>query len=200
VKQEQVFNTLAGLSILSWSMLGILATGETAHLSSVRISISLLHLMVGYLFLLRDPLVKSCGAWDIIMTIPSLLIGGFAFIIAPPPHEWPLIAELTFITGTCLVIISIIYLGKYFAIFPAFRGLVVRGPYSIVRHPIYVGEFMMIFACFLASTTFLSFGLLLAILPSIIIRINSEEYILNNAPNHENYTINVTWRLLPGIW
>lgn len=200
IKQERIFNILAGFSVLSWAVLGVLAVGDTVQLSSVRISITSLHLVIGCLFLLRSPIQKSCGGWDIIMTLPSLLVGGLAFKMAPFPTEWPLIAEFFFVVGTCLAIISIMYLGKSFAVFPAFRGIIVRGPYNIVRHPTYAGEFLMVLGCFLAKPTLLALGPLLAVLPSIILRITSEENILSQEPDYQTYSQKVIWRLFPGIW
>ncbi len=200
IKQEHFFNIIAGLSVLSWSVLGILATGESDNLSTVRISIATLHLVIGGLFLLRSPIKRSCGGWGIITALPSLLVGGFAFKMAPLPHEWPLFAELVFILGTCLVVVSILYLGKSFAVFPALREVMVRGPYNIVRHPTYAGEIVMVLGCFLAKPTFLTLGPLLAVLPSIIVRIRSEENMLTREPGYQTYTQKVVWRLLPGIW
>jgi len=44
------------------------------------------------------------------------------------------------ILGTLWTIVSLATLGRCFGIFPEARGLVARGPYRLVRHPVYVGE------------------------------------------------------------
>jgi protein-S-isoprenylcysteine O-methyltransferase Ste14 len=36
---------------------------------------------------------------------------------------------------------SVLALGKCFGMLPEARGLVTRGPYAVVRHPVYLGEF-----------------------------------------------------------
>src|SRR5262249_26348476 len=41
--------------------------------------------------------------------------------------------------GLLLVVVGKITLGRSFGVVPANRGVVVRGPYAIVRHPIYTG-------------------------------------------------------------
>ena len=44
------------------------------------------------------------------------------------------------IVGTLFTIWSLATLGRCFGIFPEVRGLVIRGPYRLVRHPVYLGE------------------------------------------------------------
>lgn len=48
-------------------------------------------------------------------------------------------AALT-LAGTAFSIASLASLGRCFGIFPEARGLVAKGPYRWVRHPLYVGE------------------------------------------------------------
>jgi len=44
------------------------------------------------------------------------------------------------IIGTLFTIWSLATLGRCFGLFPEVRGLVLRGPYRLVRHPVYLGE------------------------------------------------------------
>jgi protein-S-isoprenylcysteine O-methyltransferase Ste14 len=44
------------------------------------------------------------------------------------------------IVGTAWTIWSLATLGRCFGLFPEVRGLVRRGPYQLVRHPVYLGE------------------------------------------------------------
>jgi protein-S-isoprenylcysteine O-methyltransferase Ste14 len=44
------------------------------------------------------------------------------------------------VVGTLFTIWSLATLGRCFGLFPEARGLVMRGPYRLVRHPIYLGE------------------------------------------------------------
>jgi protein-S-isoprenylcysteine O-methyltransferase Ste14 len=44
------------------------------------------------------------------------------------------------VLGTLFTIWSLATLGRAFGLFPEVRGLVVRGPYRLVRHPVYLGE------------------------------------------------------------
>ena len=51
-----------------------------------------------------------------------------------------LVASGVVVLGTLLTIWSLATLGRCFGLFPEVRGLVLRGPYRLVRHPVYLGE------------------------------------------------------------
>ncbi len=83
------------------------------------------------------------------------------------------------------------------------RGqLVVReGPYGIVRHPMYAGivPVMVGIAAWLGSAA----GMIAAAVPTAILcaRIVLEERVLRaRLAGYEEYTREVRWRLLPGVW
>jgi protein-S-isoprenylcysteine O-methyltransferase Ste14 len=44
------------------------------------------------------------------------------------------------VVGTLFTIWSLATLGRCFGLLPEVRGLVLRGPYKLVRHPVYLGE------------------------------------------------------------
>ena len=51
-----------------------------------------------------------------------------------------LASSVVVIVGTVFTIWSLATLGRCFGLFPEVRGLVTRGPYRLVRHPVYLGE------------------------------------------------------------
>ena len=51
-----------------------------------------------------------------------------------------LAASAVVVLGTLFTIWSLATLGRCFGLFPEVRGLVLRGPYRLVRHPVYLGE------------------------------------------------------------
>lgn len=58
----------------------------------------------------------------------------------PPQNPDPWLAALAFGTsslGLLLLAFSFVYLGRHIGVFPEARGLVRRGPYRVLRHPIY---------------------------------------------------------------
>jgi len=107
---------------------------------------------------------------------------------------WLLIPGLA---GYALTMWALMALGKSFGIAPADRGLVKRGPYKLVRHPMYLGE--LVYRCILvgAHLTLANVALLAALVVVQVARIKREERIIGG---YENYQQETRWRLLPGIW
>jgi len=61
-----------------------------------------------------------------------------------------LAASAVVVVGTLFTIWSLATLGRCFGMFPEVRGLVTRGPYRLVRHPVYLGELASAVGLFLA--------------------------------------------------
>jgi len=55
------------------------------------------------------------------------------------------------LVGTLFTIWSLTILGRCFGLFPEVRGLVLRGPYRVVRHPVYLGELVSALGLVLAK-------------------------------------------------
>jgi protein-S-isoprenylcysteine O-methyltransferase Ste14 len=62
-----------------------------------------------------------------------------------------LASSLVVIVGTAFTIWSLATLGRCFGLFPEVRGLVTRGPYRLVRHPVYLGELISAVGLLLAK-------------------------------------------------
>jgi protein-S-isoprenylcysteine O-methyltransferase Ste14 len=195
-----LLNVLFGLSAISWAALGLAAAADGPRALPVRICLALLNLSVGLLFLIRRPLLRGGDLRSSLICLPSFVVSGFAFKLSAPPDSWPIHAETVFAAGTVLTLVSFCILGRCFAIFPADRGTVVRGPYRVIRHPAYAGEFLMVLACFLAHPTPATTAPLLLTVPCLILRIQAEERLLTQEPAYRAYADQVAWRLLPGVW
>jgi protein-S-isoprenylcysteine O-methyltransferase Ste14 len=101
--------------------------------------------------------------------------------------------------GLLVVIGGKISLGYSFGLLPANRGVMDRGLYQLVRHPIYLG-YLMTHAPFLAAhPTTWNAVVLLAGDAALIVRAFYEEQTLSQDPKYIRYCKNVKWRLVPGV-
>lgn len=197
---ERFSNTALGLNFLAWAAAGIWSSDGLERWAIVRICVALLNATVGCLLLLRAPLRRRGSLWACAMALPSFLMGGVAFSLAPPLPSWPRVIQFAFVLGTAVTVVSMIYLGRSFAILPARRRIVSRGTYRIVRHPIYAGELILIAAMFAAGPSWLRLLPLAAAVPLVVVRILIEEHLLRSDEAYRQYAQQVAWRLLPGIW
>ena len=105
---------------------------------------------------------------------PGLWLGLLAAMLplaTAYPVEMPFPLMITGILGYAMIFWSLLSLGGRFGIAPADRGLVVRGPYRWVRHPMYLGELVLRAALVAASTQMvLSAGLLITLAVIQILR------------------------------
>lgn len=197
---ERAFNWTLGISVLSWAVLGLVTADASDSLTPVRFTVSALNAVVGVLFVARAPVIRHGSVADVAVSLPAVAVAGIALKLAPPPHAWPLGAEIPFVAGAALALSSFLFLGRSFAILPAVRRVVARGPYGLVRHPAYVGELAMVLGCWLADPSALKLAPLAFAVPLVVLRIRAEERALLESAEYRAYAARVRWRLVPGIW
>jgi protein-S-isoprenylcysteine O-methyltransferase Ste14 len=109
-------------------------------------------------------------------------------------------SDVLLICGLSFAIGSVIVLGRCFGILPDVRGLVTRGPYRLVRHPLYLGELTAVFGIVLGSHDPLWAGVAwLVCLALQLARTGYEERnIAAEFPEYAEYAAR-TKRLVPGV-
>ncbi len=81
------------------------------------------------------------------------------------------------------------------------QKIVSTGPYSIVRHPMYIGALVMLFGVPLALGSWWGLVLIIPITVVIVWRLLDEEkYLAKNLPGYTEYQKKVRYCLLPFIW
>jgi protein-S-isoprenylcysteine O-methyltransferase Ste14 len=101
--------------------------------------------------------------------------------------------------GVTLTQVSRIYMGRSFGILPANRGIILKGPFQWVRHPIYLGWLVLsagYATSYVNDRNFILIGVMFALM---IWRIFQEEAHLGADPAYRGYMDRVRYRLLPGI-
>lgn len=126
---------------------------------------------------------------------PTLLRPGGAQSLAPDT-----LTAVVSALGLCVVIVGKITLGRSFGLVPANRGVVVEGPYKVVRHPIYTGYLVTHVAFIIASPRLLNIAIVLVADTALITRALIEERVLGHDAAYRAYCRRVGWHLVPGVF
>jgi len=130
--------------------------------------------------------------------------GTFAGVLFRPsgahPH-WGVAAGFGLqLTGVALAVLSLLALGRSFGFVAADRGLVTRGPYAVVRHPVYA-SYLLIQSGYLLQSISLRNALVMVLASGCNIgRALAEEQLLTASSDYLAYRSRVRWRLVPRLW
>jgi protein-S-isoprenylcysteine O-methyltransferase Ste14 len=102
--------------------------------------------------------------------------------------------------GLAICVVSFLALGRSFGFAAADRGLVWRGPYTVVRHPIYASYVLLQLGYVLQSISVRNVLVMLMVTSCNVGRARAEERLLVTNEHYGAYRAHVRWRLLPGIW
>ncbi len=118
----------------------------------------------------------------------------------PGNLTWPEGGLVLVTLAAFLSFASLLSLGRWFGVWPARRGLATRGPYRLVRHPMYLAYMLSDIGCNLQEWNFGTALLVMAGWASLFYRIRAEERILSQNPGWLTYVALVRQRLFPGLW
>lgn len=141
----------------------------------------------------REPVAfVACG-------VAMLLVLPFGGPGADTSTAAVLAGDVISVIGCAWVMISVLALGRCFGVLPEARGLVVRGPYRLVRHPVYLGEIGTLVGFTLCSSAAWSVVVLGLFVAAQAVRMRLEERALTAAfPEYQDYAAQ-TGRLLPRL-
>jgi uncharacterized membrane protein (UPF0127 family)/protein-S-isoprenylcysteine O-methyltransferase Ste14 len=167
----------------------------------VGLGIMLLQFMFAVLFFVRrKPWVTSRAPLAWVATMG----GAFAMLAARPTSHAafglePLYAGLQ-LGGAVAAAYTLAALGRSFGLVAANRGIQTRGPYSLVRHPLYLCYVATDLGYVLENPDLRNTLLLAVSWLCQIIRIRTEEDCLRADPTYLSYCERVRYRLVPLVW
>jgi len=118
----------------------------------------------------------------------------------PGEPAWPAGGLVLVTLAAFLSIASLLSLGRRFGVFPALRGLATRGPYRLVRHPMYLAYMLADIGYNLQEWNFGTALMVMAGWISLGYRVHAEERVLSQSTGWSTFTASVRYRLIPGIW
>ena len=107
---------------------------------------------------------------------------------------------LLYVIGFIIVMLSLFSLGHSFAVTPMLSKIKTHYIYRFVRHPMYLGESIMLFSCVVASETIISILVFFLYLTNMVLRIQEEEKLLLQTDEYKGYCTKTRWRLFPYVW
>jgi protein-S-isoprenylcysteine O-methyltransferase Ste14 len=118
----------------------------------------------------------------------------------PGKAAWPEGGLLLTSLAAVFSVVCLFTIGKRFGVRPALRGLVTRGPYRLVRHPLYLSYVIAAIGFNLQMRNPATLLLVAVGWAAMVYRIVAEERVVSNDPSWPAYVAAVRYRLLPGIW
>ena len=201
MSRSHFVNLLFGVTFLDLTVVGMFnLTCSTTFYFMVRLSIIVFNFVMG-LMLIRN--TNSIMAFSplhrpywLLMIVCNIVV----VKLIDELHPLVDIASVVFIIGAIILLLSLCSLRGSFAVIPMISPIKTKFLYRVVRHPMYLGESLMLLACVIAGKTPISFIALTAYLTTMILRIKEEENLLLLNTEYKSYCLKVTWRLLPYIW
>jgi protein-S-isoprenylcysteine O-methyltransferase Ste14 len=147
------------------------------------------------------PVNKAAGLQPRVSAVAgSFLVSTLALLPpAPTPPIWLAISSALVLVGASLSFVVLRWLGRSFSIMAEARRLVTKGPYAIVRHPLYICEEIAILGVLIAVISPLAVLIVLVHALLQLRRMLNEEKVLRATfPEYEDYAAR-TPRLVPRV-
>jgi protein-S-isoprenylcysteine O-methyltransferase Ste14 len=181
------------------------ATADVLILASLasKIATPAFFVVLALLLALRHkPRARTTGLYPRFAAVAGTYLGVAIVLLPPRDLSTPLlvISTLILLCGTVLAIYAALSLGRSLSMLPEARRLVTRGPYGLVRHPLYLSEAVALVGVTLQYLSPLAVAVLAIQCVFQLERIKSEERVMSSTfPEYRDYMA-TTARLVPGVY
>lgn len=158
--------------------------------------------LIGLLVVRRTPTAKAHGFFPRAAAFLGCYLGVAILVLPRHPVGWTTEVASTalILGGMTFALYGLLWLGRSISIMSEARKLVIGGPYSIVRHPLYLGEQLALIGVALQYMSPVALALLALQFSFQLYRMGFEEQVLGEAfPEYAAYKAR-TARLIPGIY
>jgi protein-S-isoprenylcysteine O-methyltransferase Ste14 len=172
---------------------------DSGRLIGVAFFVQQMWIMIAFLAR-RSPRAVSRRLGDWILAFAGTF-GGVLLQPSGAHYHWGLDAGLVLqLIGLSISVASLLALGRSFGSVAADRGVVRRGPYAVVRHPLYAGYLVVLLGYVLQSISWWNVTVMVFLVACDVSRAIVEERLLATSGEYRDYQRQVAWRLLPGVW
>jgi protein-S-isoprenylcysteine O-methyltransferase Ste14 len=216
----KLYDLLAATPLIAWygfclaHQLPLLARqiGETDFASAdlhslaglaARIATPIFFVVLALLLMLRHkPIARTAGLYPRFAAVAGTYLG--VGIVLLPPRDLTaavsVVSTLLMLCGTVLSIYSALSLGRSLSMLPEARRLVTRGPYRLIRHPLYLSEAVALAGVTLQYLSPLALTVFALQCLFQLERMKNEERVLSGTfADYRDY-MRTTARLVPGIY
>ena len=202
VFRERASDFAGRAAISAWFVVFAVQIGaeflRTGHVTGLLLLVS--ELLVVVLTVMRRPAVRVDRAWKTRVVALASMVG----IPLLRPLGVGMVPDAATATisavGLLLIIAGKVALGRSFGLMPANRGIVCRGVYRAMRHPIYAGYLVTHAAFLVAHPLAWNLTVLVASDTALLVRAIYEERTLARDSQYASYMTVVRWRVLPGVF
>lgn len=149
----------------------------------------------------RTPVRVTPNPWYWLLAFVATygLIAFYPFAPRGTPIVPVIVPNVLVLISVAIMIYARLSLGRSIGYVPADRGIVTSGPYRFVRHPIYSGLFVTLFAFLLRAYSPLNLLLAAVIVGLFMLKSVIEERFLRDNPEYAAYMKQVRFRWIPGV-